>query len=401
MATANFYIDTRRMKDNGKYPVRIRIQHNGKFLISTEFDVKPDGWDGMGYNRTVPNWQAKNMSLRNLMNKVERRLLELEDNGGIRKMDDKELKEDLKRIILGKSEISEERTFISVLDEFIETKSNAGTRTVYNTTRNKIIAYDKKCTFSTMDRGWLVRFEKWMADSGMKVNAYAIHLRNVRTVFNYAIDEGYTGLYPFRKFTIGKEETRKRSLTVGQLRTLRDYPCEEWQKRYRDMFMLMFYLIGINAADLFRAKSTDVTDGRLEYKRAKTGKLYSVFIEPEAWEIIERYRGTEYLLDVMETFKDYKNFLHRMGIALKQIGGLERVGRGGKKVRTPLFPELSSYWSRHTWATVAASLDIPKETISEALGHSIGSEVTSIYINFDRKKVDEANRKVIDMVNGG
>lgn len=401
MATANFYIDTRRMKDNGKYPVRIRIQHNGKFLISTEFDVKPDGWDGMGYNRTVPNWQAKNMSLRNMMNKVERRLLELEDNGGIRKMDDKELKEDLKRIILGKSEISEERTFISVLDEFIGTKSNAGTRTVYNTTRNKIIAYDKKCTFSTMDRGWLVRFEKWMADSGMKVNAYAIHLRNVRTVFNYAIDEGYTGLYPFRKFTIGKEETRKRSLTVGQLRTLRDYPCEEWQKRYRDMFMLMFYLIGINAADLFRAKSTDVTDGRLEYKRAKTGKLYSIFIEPEAWEIIERYRGTEYLLDVMETFKDYKNFLHRMGIALKQIGGLERVGRGGKKVRTPLFPELSSYWSRHTWATAAASLDIPKETISEALGHSIGSEVTSIYINFDRKKVDEANRKVIDMVNGG
>ena len=389
------------MKDNGKYPVRIRIQHNGKFLISTEFDVKPDGWDGMGYNRTVPNWQAKNMSLRNMMNKVERRLLELEDNGGIRKMDDKELKEDLKRIILGKSEISEERTFISVLDEFIGTKSNAGTRTVYNTTRNKIIAYDKKCTFSTMDRGWLVRFEKWMADSGMKVNAYAIHLRNVRTVFNYAIDEGYTGLYPFRKFTIGKEETRKRSLTVGQLRTLRDYPCEEWQKRYRDMFMLMFYLIGINAADLFRAKSTDVTDGRLEYKRAKTGKLYSIFIEPEAWEIIERYRGTEYLLDVMETFKDYKNFLHRMGIALKQIGGLERVGRGGKKVRTPLFPELSSYWSRHTWATAAASLDIPKETISEALGHSIGSEVTSIYINFDRKKVDEANRKVIDMVNGG
>lgn len=401
MATANFYLDTRRMKDNGKYPVRIRIQHNGKFLISTEFDVKPDGWDGMGYNRTVPNWQAKNMSLRNLMNKVERRLLELEDNGGIRKMDDKELKEDLKRIILGKSEIPEERTFISVLDEFIGTKSNAGTRTVYNTTRNKIIAYDKKCTFSTMDRGWLVRFEKWMADSGMKVNAYAIHLRNLRTVFNYAIDEGYTGLYPFRKFTIGKEETRKRSLTVGQLRTLRDYPCEEWQKRYRDMFMLMFYLIGINAADLFRAKSTDVTDGRLEYKRAKTGKLYSIFIEPEAWEIIERYRGTEYLLDVMETFKDYKNFLHRMGIALKQIGGLERVGRGGKKVRTPLFPELSSYWSRHTWATVAASLDIPKETISEALGHSIGSEVTSIYINFDRKKVDEANRKVIDMVNGG
>ena len=43
--------------------------------------------------------------------------------------------------------------------------------------------------------------------------------------------------------------------------------------------------------------------------------------------------------------------------------------------------------------------DIPKETISAALGHEIGSEVTSIYINFDRKKIDEANRKVIDYLN--
>lgn len=115
-------------------------------------------------------------------------------------------------------------------------------------------------------------------------------------------------------------------------------------------------------------------------------------------EIINRYRGKGYLLDIMDTFVDYKNFLHRMGIALKQIGGMERTGRGGKKVRTPLFPELSSYWSRHTWAMIAAGLDIPKETISETLGHSIGSEVTSIYIKFDRKKVDEANRKVIDFI---
>ena len=85
-----------------------------------------------------------------------------------------------------------------------------------------------------------------------------------------------------------------------------------------------------------------------------------------------------------------------MGIALKEIGEVERVGRGGRKVREPLFPDISSYWSRHTWATIAASLDIPKETISAALGHEIGSAVTSIYIDFDQRKVDEANRKVID-----
>lgn len=89
-----------------------------------------------------------------------------------------------------------------------------------------------------------------------------------------------------------------------------------------------------------------------------------------------------------------------MDVGLKQIGPVIRKGLGGKKERSPLFPEISSYWARHTWATVAASLDIPKETISAALGHEIGSEVTSIYIKFDRKKIDEANRKVIEYLNG-
>lgn len=232
----------------------------------------------------------------------------------------------------------------------------------------------------------------------MKVNSIGIHLRNIRAVFNYAIDDDITKCYPFRKFKIKKEDTRKRCLSVDQLRTLIDYPCEEYQKRYRDIFVLMFYLIGINAVDLFSAKQSDIVNGRLEYKRAKTGKLYSILLQPEAIKIIEMYCGDEYVLNVKNEYKNYKDFLHRMGIGLRKIGEMERVGRGGKKIIYPLFPEISSYWARHTWATIAASLDIPKETISAALGHEIGSRVTSIYIDFDQKKVDEANRKVIDYV---
>ena len=160
----------------------------------------------------------------------------------------------------------------------------------------------------------------------------------------------------------------------------------------------MFYLIGINAADLFQAKKKDVVNGRLEYKRAKTGRLYSIKIEPEAQAIIDKYSGSdEYLLNVLDSYANYKDFLHRMGIGLKQIGEMERVGRGGKKMREPAFPEISSYWSRHTWATIASGLDVPKDVIGHALGHSWStSTTTDIYIDFNIKKVDEANRKVLD-----
>ena len=391
-------LDTRRVRKDGTYPVVVEVKNVTQIRFSTPYASLKENWDDGRFSKKDKDYKRKNIVFEGILNKVEVFLVKLEEEG--KRISDKKMREEVS-FLLGNGNISttKGRLFVDCLDEFVGKKKNDGTKTVYSTTRNKIMEFDPKCTFDTMDRKWLERFESWMAQS-MKVNAYAIHLRNIRAVFNYAIDEEYTSLYPFRKFSIKKEETRKRCLSVEQLRMLRDYPCEEHQVKYRDMFMLMFYLIGVNASDLFLAKKTDVVNGRLEYKRHKTGRLYSIKIEPEAMEIINRYAGGgEYLLDVMDSYGNYKDFLHRMGIALKQIGDMERKGLGGKKVRTPLFPEISSYWSRHTWATLAAELDVPMETISRAMGHSVGSQVIAIYIKFDTKKVDEANRRVIDYVN--
>ena len=60
---------------------------------------------------------------------------------------------------------------------------------------------------------------------------------------------------------------------------------------------------------------------------------------------------------------------------------------------------LSTYWARHTWATLASSIRIPKEVISASLGHSTGS-ITDIYIEFDQSRIDRANRRLIDYLNG-
>lgn len=71
------------------------------------------------------------------------------------------------------------------------------------------------------------------------------------------------------------------------------------------------------------------------------------------------------------------------------------------KTGKALFPDLTTYWSRHTWATIASALDIPMELIGRALGHSwVNKTITSVYIDFDMRKVDDANRKVIDAVCG-
>lgn len=397
MATVKFYLDKRRQKKDGTYPIKLNVFHNKQIMIATQLSASEKEWNGNEYSVRAQNYKPRNIVARGIINKAETVIFTLEQQEKLKSTTDKALKKLIEDAI--SSKVENQKTFLYYLDEFVSKKTNQGTKSIYTTTRNKIEEYDSHCTFESMDKSWLENFEAWMAKT-MKVNAYAIHLRNIRSVFNYAIDEEYTTLYPFRRFSIKKEETRKRSLTAEQLRLLRDYPCEEYQIRYRDMFMLMFYLIGVNAADLFNAKHSALVNGRFEYKRAKTGKLYSIKVEPEAQVIIEKYKGKDYLLNIMDEYGNYKDFLHRMGIGLKQIGETERKGLGGKKSRNPLFPDLSSYWSRHTWATIAAELDIPKEVIAHALGHSwANSTTTDIYIRFDMKKVDEANRKVIDFVN--
>ena len=110
--------------------------------------------------------------------------------------------------------------------------------------------------------------------------------------------------------------------------------------------MLMFYLIGINAIDLFNLKQ--IVDGRIEYKREKTGKLYSIKVEPEAMEIINRYKGNKFLLNTLETNDyNYRKYMAAMNRGLQKLGNFERKGLGGKKIRDILFPDITSYWAKH------------------------------------------------------
>ena len=144
--------------------------------------------------------------------------------------------------------------------------------------------------------------------------------------------------------------------------------------------------------DLCNLKS--IEDGRIEYDRAKTNRHYSIKVEPEAMAIIEKYCGKDWLINPLDTNKDYRCYYMRLCHGLKTLKETLNAIDDGIKI-----DELTTYWARHSWATVAASLDIPKETIAAALGHG-GNTVTDIYIDFDQKKVDEANRKVLDYVFG-
>lgn len=395
--TTGLYLDGRNVGNDNPAPVKVRVRFKKTtFFISTSVRVLRSQWDS---DKCIvvshPKKVAYNNYLTGLLTRIQSLIMKMQLSGEIQHVAPNTLKE-----ILSGGDGAEVGAFLKKYESFMASRNAAGTREAYRQTLSRLRAFDQFIdtrSFEDIDKDYLLRFDAFLARTCCR-NARNVHYRNIRAVFNDAIDDEITTAYPFRKFKLKTEPTRKRSLSVEELRVLRDYPVEDYQRKYRDIFMLMFYLIGVNAVDLLNAPKNAIRNGRLEYTRAKTHKGYSIKVEPEAQEIIDRYAGKKYLIDVMDTYSNYKDWLHRMGKALKEIGECRREWRGGKKVRTPLFPDLSQYWCRHTWATTAAELDIPKETIAAGLGHG-SNTVTDIYIKFDYKKVDVANRRVIDYVN--
>lgn len=328
---------------------------------------------GNAFPQKEPNGKVKTARLNTILQEVERVCLE---NTG-------KPKDVLKGIImsevLGKKKTSE-KTLAEYLRGYIAQCKTKRTSELYEATARKVEKYDKNATLQ-IDVSWLSRFEAWMAREN-KINAYAIHLRNIRTVMNWAIENGWTENYPFRRFKIKHEATRKRNLSAQFIHDLMFREVEPFQERYKDLFMMSFFLIGMNPVDLLNAKENQLSDGRFEYVRAKTHKLYSIKVEPEAQALIDKHRGERYLLSYADT-SGYKAVCDKTNIFLKTVRS-----------------DISLYYARHSWASIASELDIPMETISAALGHSFGNTTTEIYINYQQKKVDEANRKVIDYVMG-
>jgi len=401
MATIKLVSGIKKSAD-GRWTLRVRVNVGSSIAyVATDIKLLDDEWDSGSceYHGQSDLQRARVIALRSNLAVL---LAELKASGRLSSLNALDIANIIRVEVLRKSPRSDPRSLLIKRMEAYRDKCVAkGTMEVYTRTIDTLSRFDHDLASRRMeqvDRRYLEDFEKFCRRT-MSVNTTSILLRNIRTVFNDARDDGVTTNYPFRGFKIRQEETRKRCLSAERLRQLMSMELPESQVRYRDYFMLMFYLIGVNTVDLFNARPCDLEDGRLNYRREKTGKLYSVKVEPEAMAIIMKYKGKTHLLEAMDNHDDFLSWRTQLNKRLKALGQI--TGKRGKVIGDGPFPELSTYWARHTWATLAYQIGIPVDTIAQALGHSDRSHsVTFTYIKTDQRRVDEANRKLIDFVNG-
>jgi site-specific recombinase XerD len=407
MAKLIYFHDTR--SGSGEFPLKLRITHHSKSVhINIGVKLAIEQWDG---EKVInhPKEKSLNDYLITKMTLAQSAIMKYGLVADIEKLS----AADIKSIVQSNGETAKKEKghlFAKYFEECIRNKSARKTALSYMTSLKKMREVDSSLddkVFEEIDEAYIRSLDDAWSKAGITTNSRAVYMRNIRSVFNDAIDDELTTCYPFRKFSIKKTPTKKRNLSVEELRLLRDYPIvNDFQKKYRDIFMLCFYLRGINAKDLFGLKSSNVRLGRINYVRAKTGKFYSVKIEPEAKALLNKYKGKNYLVDICDGAKDeaefiakYEGFLQRMDRGLKKIGPYTRKGLGGKKEIKAIFPFLSQYWCRHTSATLMAKLGYSNEIIATSLGHEYGNKTTNIYIEYNEEEVDKANRALIDYVN--
>lgn len=394
--TTKLYLDDRHLLRDGTATLKLAITKKSKTAyLSLDIRIAPEHWDKAACKVIVrPDKHVMNANIVRIKSNIDTIIYRCDFDGEFCGMSATAIKNKVSQMLDPDSNGS---SFLDFYRSIISSKRES-TKIIYATTLRRLerLPRAEHLTFDDITPSWLQKWQMSMEQEGLSTNYISIQLRNIRNVFNLALDAGVTRAYPFRKFKMPKNEPCTRSLDVETLREIFNADVEPFMQSYLDIFKLHFLLIGINIADLCALR--EIKNGRIEYRRAKTKRWYSVKVEPEALEIIERHRGKKFLLDIKDRYKDYRQYRSRLNRALKKIGKVE-IGKHGKKTYTPIIPELTTYYARHSWATIAVNdLNIPVDTVSVALGHTMGNPTTAIYVNHDLRKVDEANRRVIDWV---
>lgn len=238
--------------------------------------------------------------------------------------------------------------------------------------------------FKDITYTFLKEFEVHLKEKGNSVNTVAKHMRQLRTLVNEAINQGYipSDAYPFRKFKIKQEKGRKEFLTPDELRKLENLQVSDKRLRHvLDAFLFCCYT-GLRYSDFCQLTPENIirVNGKrwLYFKSVKTDveirlPLHLLF-EGKALAVLERY-------DIVTDFAK----IGPNSEANKYLAQLATLARIRKHI--------TYHTARHTCATLLVHQGVPITTVQKLLGHTsvrtteVYSEVLSNTIIRDLKAV--------------
>lgn len=415
MATVQWVIFKHHKKSDGTYNPKIQIIHKS---LSAYI---PSGvnTECVRFRKGHSSGSVTDSSIEDSLNDKVRKIRAIlnEKEEIISEMDTaKEVKDYVLKILDAGSEID----FLRFANEYKDKIKNESTK-AYNVTRiNALTDYVVEKTgkpslpISKLTHKLLKDYEDWLrttnrkskkankVKSGLSENSINSYMGALSIIFNaakkkyndYDVGDILIKNDPFKVYSPPRiETTSKRAVERETIRKIFDYHSDkEVPEMTRDLFLMSFFLAGMNLADIY---DCGPFGDRVEYTRKKTRThkknkpFLSLMMHPIIADIIEKYRDK----DGIRGFCFYKMYSNMPAFH-------QAVRRGISVLRRELsLPDLTYYAARHSFATIARNeCDISMDDIALCLTHESGHDITDTYVKLDFSRVDNVINKVVDHV---
>lgn len=373
-ATTAIFIDQYHPRANGTCAVSIRITHDRKKkYYPTPFALTPDDYKKVMGEKPREPYKGIRLKLNDLEQKAARVIAELPlfTWAAFEKayLQNRAAKDAL------------DTAFQDYADE-LRAAGRIGTAVSYECAKKSLAAYSPNARFADVTPQFLHNYEKWMAKEGNSITTVGIYLRSLRTIFNNAIAEGLLSkdLYPFgkRRYEIPTGKNVKKALTIDDISKIfyHQLPKGSTAEMCRDYWMFMYMANGINVKDMCLLKYSNVDGNTISFIRAKTARTKRI-VEPirivlndELKSIIAKW-GNEpdpkkFIFPVLEDGQD----LERQRNLIQQLTHLINDHMKAIAADLGIDRPVTTYFARHSFATILQRSGANVSFISEAIGHS-------------------------------
>ena len=392
MTTFSIVIVPTKRLANGKHRIRIAVAHQAQTrYIATPFIL--DSISQLKKGRVVRHENAAQINLC-LQRTINEYILILSSIKHANQLTCTQLIHSIQE-----EERKKYLTFDVIAKEFLSTlqsESRIKSYKLYKTAIshfNRFLKKEHDIPLEQIRPSHIHQYQDFLEKRELSSTTVRIYLTLIKVILNYAIKMDYIHykVHPFAACILPSSRIRNLDLTVDELKSLRDVSLKEQNLLIvRDLFMLTYYLGGINLKDLldyhFEENNLILSYIRHKTYRTKHGENEIVFsIQPEAQQIISKYRTDKGFLK----FGPYESYNKVYSLIYRY---LTRIAR-----EAGITSSISYYSARKSFAQHGYNIGIQIETIEYCIGHSIKSNrPIGNYIRVMRSHADIAMRRIFD-----
>lgn len=385
-----------RAKD-GSYKIRIAIGHQSETsYIVTKYRVTSLANFRNGVVVGQPDASAVNLKLRKLLNQYDERLERIPNPSDY---DCTQLRDLLKNM----SDHQETVTLGALGSQFCEQLRQEG-RNSYAHIIEYHLAYFLKYThgdifLSEITTQLIDDFSRHVRSTGASPSYEAMRLVTIRTLVNRAIKLQMVryDVHPFLYWKERKSDARDIDISVNDIRTLSQHKSKyKGVRRAVDMFLLSYYLGGMNLMDILAYDFRNYQTKPLSYIRQKTRNKKTTnhniqfSIIKEAYPIIERYMDDKTGKLNLRFKGKYEWMLSGIDRSLKTVSSQLNLECGNK---------ITFYSARKSFVQHGFELGIPLEILEYCIGQSMKTNRPIFnYVKIMSRHADEAIRKIVDNI---